>query len=100
MAHGSSGSSQFLNIEKSIKLVLVFTKRLTALDPDQDTWDLNNWEAVMLLKLSMADDHLSQIPSTKTVVKICTHLKDLHETSDKSRAFFLKNTLFCTITNE
>ena len=48
----------------------------------------------MLLRLSMADDQLSQIPSNKTAAEIWTHLKGLHETSDKSKAFFLKNTVF------
>ena len=54
----------------------------------------------MLLKFSVADHHLSQIPSDKTVAKIWTHLKGLHETSDKSRAFFLKNTLFAIVMDE
>lgn len=48
----------------------------------------------MLLKLSMTDDQLPQIPSSKTADEIWQHLKELHETSDKSRAFFLKNQLF------
>lgn len=82
------------------QLVLGVTKCLTSPGPDQDTWDLNNQEAVMLLKLSVVDDQLSQIPSGKTVVEIWTRLKGLHETSDKSRAFFLKNTLFSIVMDE
>ena len=55
----------------------------------------------MLLKLSVADDQLSQIPSGKTAAEIWTHLKGLHKISDKSRrAFFLKNTLFFVIMDE
>eukprot|EP00253_Pinus_taeda_P002078 PITA_02078 len=61
---------------------------------DQDKFDDRNREAVMLLKLSVADDQLPQIPSGKTAAEIWQQLKDLHETSDKSRAFFLKNQLF------
>ena len=82
------------------QLVLGVTQRPTSPGPDQDTWDLNNREAVMLLKLSIADDQLSQIPSGKTAAEIWTHLKGLHETSDKSRAFFLKNTLFSIVMDE
>ena len=58
---------------------------------DQDKFDDRNWEAVMLLKLFVADDQLPQIPSGKTSAEIWQQLKELHETSDKSRAFFLKN---------
>ena len=54
----------------------------------------------MLFKLSVANDQLSQIPSNKTTAKIWTHLKGLLETSDKSRAFFLKNTLFSIVMDE
>ncbi len=82
------------------QLVLGVKQRPTSPGPDQDTWDLNNREAVMLLKLSVADDQLSQIPSGKTAAEIWTHLKGLHETSDKSRAFFLKNTLFSIVMDE
>eukprot|EP00253_Pinus_taeda_P032099 PITA_32099 len=54
----------------------------------------------MLLKLSVADDQLPQIPSGKTAAEIWQQLKDLHETSDKSRAFFLKNQLFSIMMDE
>ena len=60
---------------------------------NQDKFDDRSREAVMLLKLSMADDQLSQIPSGKTATEIWQQLKELHETSDKSRAFFLRNQL-------
>ena len=52
------------------KLVLGVTKYLTASTPDQDTWDLNNREVEMLLKLSVVDDQLSQIPFGKTIAEI------------------------------
>eukprot|EP00253_Pinus_taeda_P006482 PITA_06482 len=54
----------------------------------------------MLLKLSVADDQLPQIPSGKTAAGIWQQLKELHETSDKSRAFFLKNQLFSIMMDE
>jgi len=67
---------------------------------DQDKFDDRNREAVMLLKLSVTDDQLPQIPSSKTVAEIWKHLKELHETSGKSRAFFLKNQLFSIMMDE
>ena len=67
---------------------------------DQDKFDDRNREAVMLLKLSVADDQLPQIPSGKTAAEIWQQLKELHETSDKSRAFFLKNQLFSIMMDE
>jgi len=54
----------------------------------------------MLLKLSVTDDQLSQIPFGKIAAEIWQHLKELHETSDKSRAFFLKNQLFSIMMDE
>ena len=54
----------------------------------------------MLLKLSVADDQLSQILFGKTSVEIWKHLKGPHETSIKRRAFFLKNSLFSIIMDE
>ena len=100
MVPGTSTSSQFFEYQNTDQLVLGVTKHLTSPSPDQDTWDMNNREAVMLLKLSVVDDHLSQIPSRKTAAEIWTHLKGLHETSDKSRAFFLKNTLLSIVMDE
>ena len=41
------------------QLVLGVTKRLTSPSPNQDTWDLNNREAVMLLKLFVVDNQHS-----------------------------------------
>jgi len=67
---------------------------------DQDKFDDRNREAVMLLKLSVTDDQLPQIPSGKTAAEIWKHLKELHETSDKSRALFLKNQLFSIMMDE
>ena len=54
----------------------------------------------MLLKLSVTDDQLPQISSGKTAAEIWQQLKELHETSDKSRAFFLKNQLFSIMMDE
>lgn len=54
----------------------------------------------MLLILFVIDDQLSQIPFGKTTFEIWAHLKNLHQTSDKSRAFFLKNTMFSIIMDE
>ena len=67
---------------------------------DQDKFDDRNRDAVMLLKPSVADDQLPQIPSGKTAAEIWQQLKELHETSDKSRAFFLKNQLFSIMMDE
>lgn len=81
-------------------VVLGTTKRPDATGPGQVTYDQHNQEALMLLKLSVADDQLPQIPSDKTTAEIWEHLKTLHETSDKSRAFFPKNTLFSIVMDE
>eukprot|EP00253_Pinus_taeda_P011625 PITA_11625 len=67
---------------------------------DQDKFDDRNREAIMLLKLFVTDDQLLQIPFGKTAAKIWQHLKELHETSDKSRAFFLNNQLFSIMMEE
>lgn len=48
----------------------------------------------MLLKLSITDEKLPKLSSGKTSIEIWTHLKSLHETSNKSRALFHKNMLF------
>lgn len=45
----------------------------------------------MLIKLSVTNDQLPQVSSGTLAKEIYDHLKDLHETSDKSHAFFLKN---------
>lgn len=81
-------------------VVLGTTQRPTTAGPDQVAYDQINWEAVMLLKLSVADDQLPQIPSDKTIAEIWVHPKTLHETSNKSKAFFLKNTLFSIVMDE
>ena len=54
----------------------------------------------MLLKLFVIDDQLPQIPFGKSAAEIWKYLKELHETSDKSRAFFLKNQLFSIMMDE
>lgn len=82
------------------QIVLGITQHPTASGTDQNTWDLNHRELVMLLKLFVADEQLPQIPSDKRAAEIWEDLKKLHETSDKSRAFFLKNTMFSIIMDE
>lgn len=54
----------------------------------------------MLIKLSVTDDQLPQVSSGKSAKEIRDLLKDLHETSDKSHAFFLKNMLFSIMMDE
>ena len=88
---------EYLNIDQ---IVLGVTHHLTTMGIDQDTWGQNNRKAVMLLKLSIVDDQLPQIASDKTTAEIWAHLKNLHETSDKSKAFFLKKTLFSIFMHE
>jgi thiamine kinase-like enzyme len=51
-------------------------------------------EAIMLCKLFMTDEMLPEVQTGKTLTKIWKHLKELHETLDKEKAFFLKNMLF------
>lgn len=82
------------------QLVLGKATRPTTAGPEQTKFDEQNREAVMLIKLSVIDDQLPQIPSGKTAAEIWEHLKTLHETSDKSRAFFLKNMLFSIVMDE
>ena len=82
------------------KLVLGTKTRPTSDQAKQDKFDDRNREAFMLLKLSIIDDQLPQIPSGKSDVEIWKYLKELHETSDKSRAFFLKNRLFSIMMDE
>jgi hypothetical protein len=48
----------------------------------------------MLLKLFVTNEMLHEVQTWKTSVEIWKHLKELHETSHKGRAFFLKNMLF------
>jgi hypothetical protein len=43
---------------------------------------------------------LPEVQTGKTSATIWKHLKDLHETSDKGRAFFLKNMLFSITMSE
>ena len=82
------------------ELVLGTKTRPTSNQVEQDKFDDRNREAVMLLKLSVIDDQLPQIPSGKSAVEIWKYLKELHETSDKSQAFFLKNQLFSIMMDE
>ena len=67
---------------------------------DHDKFDGQDREAVMLLKLSMTNEMLLEIQIRKNSATIWKHLKELHETLDKSRAFFLKNMLFSIMMSE
>ena len=52
------------------ELVLGTKTRPTSDQAEQDKFDDRNREAVMLLKLSVIDDQLSQIPSSKSAAEI------------------------------
>lgn len=82
------------------QLVLGKESHPTTAGDDQDKHDVKNREVVMLIKLSVTDDQLPQVPTGKTAKEIWDLLKDLHETSDKSRAFFLKKMLFSIMMDE
>ena len=58
-----------------------------------------NREATMLIKFSVTDDQLLQVPSGKLIVEIWEHLKALDESFDKSCAFLL-NQLFSIMMDE
>ena len=81
-------------------IVLGKDTRPTIAGKDQDKFDGQNIEAVMLLKLSMTNEMLPEIQTGKNFAAIWKHLKELHKTSDKSRAFFLKNMLFSIMMSE
>ena len=66
----------------------------TVVGKDQDKFDGQDREAVMLIKLSVIDEMLPEVQNGKTAAAIWKQLKDTHEISDKGRAFFLKNMLF------
>jgi hypothetical protein len=42
----------------------------------------------------MTDEMLTEVQIGKTSSAIWKHFKDLHETSDKGKSFFLKNMFF------
>jgi hypothetical protein len=48
----------------------------------------------MMIKLFIIDEMLPEVQTRKSSLAIWKHLQELQETSDKSRAFFLKNMLF------
>lgn len=67
---------------------------------DQDNFDEQNRETVMPIKLLINDDQLPHVPFDKNS---CTNLessKGLHETSNKSFVFLLKNMLFFIMMND
>ena len=80
--------------------VLSTETRPTIVDAAQNKFDECNHEAIMLIKLSDTSDQLCQVLSSKTTIEIQKTLKDLHETSDKNKTFFLKNQLFSIIMDE
>jgi hypothetical protein len=61
---------------------------------DQDKFDGQDKEVVMLIKLFVTDEMLPEVQNGKTAAPIWKQLKETHEISDKGRAFFLKNMLF------
>lgn len=67
-------------------LVLGTETHPTTVDATQEKFDERKRKAVMLIKLLVIDDQLSQVLSGKIVAKIWTTLKDLHKTLDKSKA--------------
>lgn len=82
------------------KIVLGKTDHPADEGKEQDKFDEQNREAIMLIKLSITDDQLPQVSSGKIAAEIWSHLKGLHETSLKSRAFFLKNMPSTIMMNE
>lgn len=54
----------------------------------------------MLLKLSIPDDLLPQMPFGKTTKEIRDIFMDLYEMYNKSRTFFLKKLLFLIMIDE
>jgi hypothetical protein len=75
-------------------VVLGTSPRPTVAGKDQDKFDGQDREAVMLIKLSVTDEMLPEVQNGKTVAAIWKQLKETHEISDKGQAFFLKNMLF------
>jgi hypothetical protein len=75
-------------------VVLGTSPRPTVADKDQDKFDGQDREAVMLIKLSVTDEMLPEVQNGKTAATIWKQFKETHEISDKGQAFFLKNMLF------
>lgn len=73
------------------QIVLGKETHLATASNDQTKFDECSQEVVMLLKLSVTDDMLLEVPPDKKNNEIWDHLKNVHETFDKSRVFFLKN---------
>jgi hypothetical protein len=61
---------------------------------DQEKFDGQDREVVMLIKLSVTDEMLPEVQNGKTTVVIWKQLKETHEISDKGQTLFLKNMLF------
>jgi hypothetical protein len=56
--------------------------------------DYKNREALMFIKMLVTDETLSQVWDVKDACIVWKWLWEMHGTSDKGRAFYLKNTLF------
>lgn len=65
----------------------------TTIQVDQDKFDDQIWEVIILIKIIFTNDQLPWIPSGKFATNIWNHLKELHETFDKIWVFFIKNQL-------
>jgi hypothetical protein len=61
---------------------------------DQDKFDGQDREVVMLIKLSVTDEMLPEVQNGQTVAVIWKQLKETHKISDKGRVLFLNNMLF------
>jgi hypothetical protein len=67
---------------------------------DRDKYDEKDRKFVMLIKSLVIDEMLPKVQKGTTSLVIWKHLKDLHETSDKGRAFFPKSMIFSMMMNE
>jgi len=81
-------------------IVLGKETRPTAVGRDQDKLEGQDREAVMLLKLCVTTKMLPGVQSRISSTAILKHLKEMHETPDKGRAFFLTNMLFSMVMEE
>lgn len=81
------------------KIILDIDTWPTLLGKDQDKFDDRDWEAAMLIKLSVTDEMLLEVQTSTNSTEVWKHLWDLHEMSCKSRAF-LKNMFFLIMMNE
>jgi hypothetical protein len=83
-----------------VSIVLGNDTRPQVMGRDQDKFDERDREAIMLLKLFVINEMLLEVQAKKTSVNIWKHLKELHETLNKDKAFFSKNMLFSIAMDE